>query len=78
MCVRMFLLLNVYKQISGIHVYSHYEAGCQWCPPSFRSVTSALKRNVLGGVYLQLYEMGLDQISVFTPLPLHPLHPSTP
>lgn len=46
--------------------------------PSFLSDTSALSRNVLGGVYLQLYEMGLDQISVFTPLLLHPLHPSPP
>lgn len=43
--------------------------------PSLLSLTSALSRNVLGGVYLQLYEMGLDQISVFTPLPLHHLHP---
>lgn len=42
---------------------------------SLLSVTSALSRNVFGGVYLQLYEMGLDQISVFTPLLLHPLHP---
>lgn len=41
--------------------------------PSFLPVTSALSRNVLGGVYLQLYEMGLDQISVFTP----PLFPSS-
>lgn len=43
-----------------------------WFPmvfPSFLSVTSALSTNVLEGVYLQLYEMGLDQISVFTPLP---------
>lgn len=42
--------------------------------PSFLSVTSAVSRNVLR-VYLQLYEMGLDQISVFTPLPLHHLSP---
>lgn len=41
------------------------------------SVLLPLSRNVLG-VYLQLYEMGLYQISVFTPLLLHPLHPSPP
>lgn len=46
--------------------------------PLFLSVTSALSTNVLEGVYLQLYEMGLDQISVFTPLLLHPLHPLPP